>query len=341
LDAASISRTTDAAGPSRERLRSVAELLVVVGLLEAELWFLRLNGPAWLNVAIYGTIVFVAWLSRERRRKAGLATTFPEVGALRAWSEVFATCAVLSILVVVAARFVGDGNETFEFVFLDKPPAKLASWLAGKFAAALLQQVALQFFLWPACSEVARNRTAGAILAATIFGLIHLPSPTLVAITWLAGLAWISLYRRSGRLAPLILSHMILATLAHGALPERLTFDMRVGSTALADMKRFDELNDPRIRRINRRLKESRADLKHYASRAYYEAQGGTLPGLVRGLFRDILGREATESDVAFWTSRKLTNPQVDIVNILLASDEYAAILEARRSQREGSPLRR
>ena len=84
---------------------------------------------------------------------------------------------------------------------------------------------------------------------------------------------------------------MILATLAHGGLPERLTYDMRVGLTATADMKRFEDLKDPQVRLINRRLKENRAELRSsYASPDYFEAQGGDLPGFIRGLYRDILG---------------------------------------------------
>jgi membrane protease YdiL (CAAX protease family) len=341
MDAVSISRESGLSGLIRERIRPLAELAVVVGLLEAELWFLRANGPAWLNVVVYGTIVLVAWLSHARRRKAGFVATFPEVGALRAWLEVFAACAILSVTLMIAARMVGDANETFEFIFLDKPPLKFVQWLLGKFAAALGQQLALQLFLWPVCFEVTKGRSSSAILAATIFGLIHLPSPTLVAITSLAGAVWVFFYQRAGRLAPLVLSHMILATLAHGALPERLTFDMRVGSTALADMKRFDELNNPRIRLINRRLKENRASLKHYTSQQYFDAQGGTTPALIRSLFRDILGKVATDSDVDFWMTRKLANPRVDIVNILLASDEYAQILEARRSSLDDQTIRR
>jgi len=341
MDAASISRVTGLSGGLRERSRPIAELVVVVGLLEAELWFLRANGPAWLNVVIYATIVAVAWLSHERRRRAGFVATFREVGAPRAWLEVFAACAVLSATLMLAARLVGDSNETFEFVFLDKPPDKLALWVFGKFAAALGQQLALQLFLWAACFEVTRGRASGAVLAATIFGLLHLPSPSLVAITSLAGVVWIILYQRSGRLAPLVVSHMILATLAHGALPERLTFDMRVGSTAMADTKRFEELNDPRIRVINRRLKENRASLKHFTSQTYFDAQGGTMPALIRGLLRDILGRNATEADVAYWMNCKLANPRVDIASILLASDEYAQILEARRGRIDSQALKR
>jgi membrane protease YdiL (CAAX protease family) len=338
MDAATISR---APGTFRDQSRPVTELVVVVGLLEAELWFLRETGPSWLNALIFGTIAVVAWLSYDRRRRAGFVATFPRIGALRTWLEVLGACAILSATLMVVAPLVGDANETFEFVFLDKPPARLAQWLVGKFVAALGQQLALQLFLWPVCFEITKGRASGATLAAAIFGLIHLPSPTLVAITFLGGSAWIFFYQRSGRLAPLVLSHMILATLAHGALPERLTFDMRVGSTALADLKRFDELNDPRIRRINRRLKDHRASLKLYSSEPYYQSQGGTMPGLIRGLFRDILGRAATDPDVDFWMTRKLANPRADIASMFLASDEYAAILEARKAQAAGKPLRR
>ena len=248
MDAASISRTTGLSAAIHERSRPLTELAVVVGLLEAELWFLRATRSEALAPArgrLRRRSWVWTWLSHERRRKAGFVATFREVGALRAWIEVLAASAILSATLMLAARLVGDSSETFEFVFLDKPPAKLLQWIAGKFAAALGQQLALQLFLWPACFEITRGRASGAVLAATIFGLIHLPSPSLVAITSLAGVAWIISYQRSGRLAPLVVSHMILATLAHGALPERLTFDMRVGSTAVADFKRFEKPEQP------------------------------------------------------------------------------------------------
>ncbi len=179
-------------------------------------------------------------------------------------------------------------------------------------------------FLWPACFELTRGRASGAVLAAAIFGLIHLPSPTLVAITMLAGVVWIAFYRGSGRLAPLVVSHMILATLAHGALPERLTYDMRVGidrhrrHEAVRGAERPPDSPD----QPPAQGEPGQPQALHLP--AYFEAQGGTMPGFIRGLFRDIFGRPATDSDVAFWMSRKLANPRVDIANIFLASDEYA-----------------
>ncbi len=325
---------------SSDRLRPAVELVVVVGLLESELWFLRAHGPSWLNVIVYGVIVATVWLSFDRRRKASAEQAGPKAGVVRSWFEILAVSCLLSTVLLIAARFIGDPSETFEFVFLDKPPLKLAQWVFGKFAAALGQQLALQLFLAPVCYELTRSKTASIFLAAAIFGLIHLPSLMLVAITFIGGSAWIALYQRNGRLAPLVLSHMILATLAHGGLPERFTYDMRVGAAATADQKRFDDLNNPKFRVGIRRLKEHRASLKHYSSDEYFQSQGNDLATFIRALYREILDRPASDADVAYWINLKLKNPQTDIPTFFLSSDEYAQILE-RRNARGSDPSAR
>ncbi len=331
----------DARSHPTNRVRASVELAIVVGLLEAELWSLRGWAPAWFNVVIYAILVGTVAMSVLRRRREGDDAAVPSVGPRRAWVEATLACLILSTTLMLAAFLVGDANETFEFVFLEKPPIKLINWLIGKFAAALGQQLALQWFLWPVCFEITRSRSTGAVMAAAIFGLIHLPSLTLVAITLLAGLAWVALYRRSGRLAPLVASHMILATLAHGGLPERLTYDMRVGMTAAADMGRFAALEDPKNRQINRRLKDNRADLRFFASPEYYQAQGGNNPAFIRALFRDILNRPASDADVAFWENQNLNNLRDQIPSIFLASDEYAQIQDRRRAEGKSTSLRR
>ena len=292
---------------------------------------------------IYGLIVGICWdLPRAATKWPGWWRSSPRRGDPGLGRGRLGGLGPLGQSSWSRPEWSGDANETFEFLFLDKPPLKFANWTLGKFGAALFQQLALQLFLWPACLEMTRSRISGAVLASALFGLIHLPSPTLVVITTLAGFIWILFYRRSGRIAPLVFTHMILATLAHGSLPERLTYDMRVGQAATDDMKRFEDLNDPHNRLINRRLKHNRASLKHFTTAEYYESQGGNLPDLVRGLFRDILGRPATESDVAFWTNRATSRTaQADIVNVLLASDEYAEIEEARRASLDRRVLRR
>ncbi len=324
-----------------DRSRAMFELAIAVGLLEAELWNWRAGAPAWFNIAVYALLIATMVLSVRRRQAVEIHASEPTEGAVSAWVEALLTCTVLSSILLVAASLVGDKNETFEFVFLQKPPLKLLTWLLGKFAAALAQQLALQWFLWPVCREITRSRSLGMILAASIFGLIHLPSITLVAITLIGGLVWIGLYQRSGRLAPLIASHMVLATLAHGGLPERLTYDMRVGSTAVADQGRFTALEDPKARQINRRLKEHRDELRHFTALAYYQAQGGTDSDFIRGLFRDILGRPATDSDVAFWQDQHFPQIRQQIPSIFLASDEFAQIEARRQADRQATSTRR
>ncbi|WP_435016627.1 CPBP family glutamic-type intramembrane protease [Tundrisphaera sp. TA3] len=328
MDALAIANRDIPFAAVRDRIRPGFELLIVVGSLEASLWHLREAGPAWLNTAAHVLAVAAIWWSWDRRRRSRSVVPTPPIPALKAWGSTLAVCLALSAILLFAAQFVGDGNETYEFLFLDKPPMKLLEWGVGKFLAALGQQLALQLFLWPVCFELTRGRASGAIAAGAIFGLIHLPSPTLVAITFLAGVAWIALYQRIGRIAPLVASHMILAILAHGALPERLTYDLRVGISAAVDMKRFENLNDPKVRAINYRLKVHRADLRRFSSQAYFDRQGGTQAGYIRGLYRDILGRPATQADITFWMTRPKKPSRDELASFFLASDEYAAIYE-------------
>ena len=332
----------DARPQFSNRFRAAVELAVVVALLEAELWNLRGWAPGWLNVGIYAVLIATVIMSIARRHAEGRSESKEIAASPRtAWFEATVACVVLSTILMVAASFLGDANETFEFVFLQKPPLKLFNWLVGKFGAALGQQLALQWFLGPVCREVTRSRSIGTILAAAIFGLVHLPSPTLVAITFLAGLVWLVLFERSGRLAPLVISHMVLATLAHGGLPERLTYDMRVGMTATADLHRFAALEDPKARQINRRLKEHREDLRYFTSDDYYQAEGGTDSGFLRGLFRDVLGRSATDADLTFWQAQQLKNFRDQVPSIFLASDEFARIDARRRAEGKPSTFRR
>lgn len=341
MDAAAIALRSTPSLAFRDRLRPAFELLLVVGALELALWRLRESGPAWLNAMAYLVAVAGICWSWRRRQATRSEVVTPPIPATRAWAATLATSAVLSTILLISARFVGDRNETYEFLFLAKPPAKLLQWGVGKFLAALGQQFALQLFLWPVCFELTRGRVSAAVAAASIFGLIHLPSPTLVAITFLAGVIWIALYQWSGRIAPLVLSHMVLAILAHGALPERLTYDLRVGASATVDMKRFEDLNDPRNRVINRRLKVNRASVLQYSSEAYFEAQGGTREGYLRALYRDILGREATPADLAYWDNRPRRSDLDDIASYFFASDEYAARSEGRTAAAAPSASRR
>lgn len=76
---------------------------------------------------------------------------------------------------------------------------------------ALLQQTLFQHYL------LGRLRTllpapAAIVLTGTAYGLVHLPDPSLTAITAVAGIFWTWLYNRYRLLTPLAFSHAVLGT---------------------------------------------------------------------------------------------------------------------------------
>ena len=96
---------------------------------------------------------------------------------------------------------------------------------------ALVQQYALQGFVYRRlCNAWGRPVIAGAV-AALLFGAVHCPNPVLMASTTVGGLVWSSLYRRAPNLITLALSHGWLGVLLMASFPPELLHEMRVGPT--------------------------------------------------------------------------------------------------------------
>jgi membrane protease YdiL (CAAX protease family) len=282
-----------------DRCLAVAELILGVGLAEFDLWVLRDSAPIWARAAAYAALVAVILNSRARRR--GIAPEAPRAGMRRAWAEAAIVTSALLAALLLAARATCGAEEGFSSPFADRDAAEDLEWLGGKFLSAGLQQFALQAFLWPLCLAATRSAAKGTACAAGLFALIHLPSPALAAITFLGGAAWIALYRRSGRIAPLVVSHVLLAGFAHAALPERLNYDMQVGISAYNEMGRFAALRDPAVRREKAILRENRESLRSLSSAAYYESSGGTDAAFLGRLSGDVLGRPPAEGEAGRW----------------------------------------
>ena len=45
------------------------------------------------------------------------------------------------------------------------------------------------------------------------------------------------------------------------------------------------------------------------------------------------MNRPPSDTDVAYWINVRLPNPRVDIPTFFLSSDEYAAVVEARKAR--------
>ena len=309
---------------------AVVELGVAMAAAAAGLWLVSAPVGVWALLAggvVAGTL---GWLSHRRRRSAGGIAEAPRVPAARAWLET----GIATALLIAAAAFVlalfREPYDELRLGILVRPPAELALWLGRRLVLAAAQQLVLQLFLVPVCGEVLTTTVGATALAAALFGLAHLPSPTLAVLTFVAAASWIWLYRRGRRLAPLVLAHALLWITGYALLPDRLTYDMRVGRAAVQAMPAFRMLDGTLGRTI----------LREVTTPAYYERQGGTDAAFVRALYRDILGREPAEWEVAFWQEWLRHDSRVEVAKHFVVSDELQGIVR-EMGDRYRFPFRR
>jgi len=141
----------------------------------------------------------------------------------------FTLCA--AIIVIAVASWAGILRHDFGPDFALRAARDDPGWFIVKIFGAGAQQVGLQLLVLPLCLEIFRHRWTAIAASAAIFGIIHLPNPLLVGMTALAALGWCAFYLRSYRLAPLVVSHVILALVAGTSCDN--DYNMRVGAAAL------------------------------------------------------------------------------------------------------------
>ena len=181
----------------------------------------------------------------------------------------------------------------------DEIPLKIAQpgvlilvlWIGQHLVWAAFQQGLLQLFLRPVIGESLRTPAAATLVTAMVFGLLHLPCPILVASTIVLGVMWVWLFRRHGRIAPVIVSHAMLAALAFVVVPPQWNCELLVGVVAQRQQPRYQALRSP----------ETRAMLKKVTSDEYFRSSGATDEGFIKSLYRDMLGRRPAEAEVQHW----------------------------------------
>ena len=121
-------------------------------------------------------------------------------------------------LILAAGAALGTLHDRRDFLGSLGP---LAVWGAG-------QQWVLQTVLLRDAQR-ATTRRAGILLAAALFGLLHMPNPLLTIVTFAGALCWCAIYDRYPNILPLALSQA-LGTLAlrHAFDPDTLG-RLRVG----------------------------------------------------------------------------------------------------------------
>lgn len=303
--------------------RAAVELLSVVGLMEIALW--GLGGPlrgVLRAVALVGAVAII-YRSHQRRRRieatevATRART--DFGSnAGAWMLSLGMTFGAAIALVLVTQIVRVEGERFRFFWIEKGMLGFCEWIAVKSAIIVGQQLALNLFLVPCFADLWRNRQAARLSAALVFGIIHLPSAGLVLLTSVAAYGWSWFYERTGRLTPIVISHLMLAILAHAAVPERLNCNMRVGASALKVMRRYNAVRQPEIIDIYRFVKSDH----------YYARCGGADRQYINHLYAELLRRPtpAKESDVAEWIAKLANHSRADVASDFLTCPEFQAI---------------
>jgi membrane protease YdiL (CAAX protease family) len=91
---------------------------------------------------------------------------------------------------------------------------------AGYTLWGLTQQYALQAFVYRRLRESVQSSQRASVVAAILFGAIHLPNPILAPVTAVAGYIWCRLYEGSPNLFTLAASHAWLATMLMTHVPK-------------------------------------------------------------------------------------------------------------------------
>jgi membrane protease YdiL (CAAX protease family) len=82
-------------------------------------------------------------------------------------------------------------------------------------------------------AQRASSRHRGIVLAAVLFGLVHLPNPLLTTVTAAAGLLWCWLYDRHPNIVPLALSHGLGTLALRYAFDDAIIGRLRIGAAYL------------------------------------------------------------------------------------------------------------
>jgi membrane protease YdiL (CAAX protease family) len=82
-------------------------------------------------------------------------------------------------------------------------------------------------------AQRATTRTAGIIVAALLFGVVHLPNPFLAGVTTAAALVWCRVYDRYPNIVPLALSHGLGTLAILYAFDDSITGRLRLGASYL------------------------------------------------------------------------------------------------------------
>jgi membrane protease YdiL (CAAX protease family) len=196
----------------------VPNTAVIICAVLIQAWFLADRWPREVVLIPAGLIVALTIRYDIRHREWGFAPRALGPGLIRA----LAATLLLGIVVLAAGAFLGTLHDRRDFLGTLGP---LILW--GGAQQWVLQTVVLRE------AQRATSRRRGIVIAALLFGAIHLPNPFLAPVTAAAGLLWCWLYDRYPNIIPLALSHALGTTAVLYAFTPEMTGRLRIGAAYL------------------------------------------------------------------------------------------------------------
>ena len=192
--------------------------LPIVAIIFLYTWVLAPRTPRSVSPLVTFLVLALSIWRAVRTGEWGLrrSALWPALRGAAAFTlpAVLVLCVVGSTLGAVPRRANPWGDLAF-----------LLPWAAG-------QQFALQTVLLRE-AQAATSRRQGILLAAAVFGALHLPNPFLAPVTLVAALAWCWVYDRHPNLLPLALSHAFCTLAILYCFDAKITGRLRVGYSYL------------------------------------------------------------------------------------------------------------
>lgn len=192
--------------------------LAILALVLGYIWVMAPMTPRWV-----GHLVTLAVLGLSAGRAARTGEWGLRSSELLPAARATAALTLPALLALYAVASVRGSFPRRENPWGDL--AFLVPWALG-------QQFALQTVLLRE-SQAVTSRRNGILLAAAVFGGLHLPNPFLAPVTLVAALGWCWVYDRHPNVLPLALSHALSTLVILYCYDPSVTGHLRVGYSYL------------------------------------------------------------------------------------------------------------